>query len=79
MTLHDVLYAKHDELEIDFYHLGNLYCLDHDKDGRFSEEDVIQFARHCIDKVKRFKPHEIKAQLQANCTLKLWVSVCEAG
>ena len=51
------MYAKHEELEIDFYHLGNLYCLDNDKDGRFSLEDILHFAHQCLARVKRYKAH----------------------
>lgn len=37
-----------------FYHLGNLFCMDANKDGRFSVEDIITFSEEfAIKQIKR--------------------------
>ena len=52
-----------EEYALNFYHLGILFCLDVDKDGRFSLADVLFFADMCLERVKLYKPHEITSQL----------------
>ena len=37
-----------------FHHLGNLFCMDANKDGRFSVEDIITFSEEfAIKQIKR--------------------------
>ena len=46
-----------EEYLINFNHLGLLYCMDTDKDGRFSLPDLLEFGRRAIALIKsdRFK------------------------
>jgi hypothetical protein len=62
-----------DDLKINFHHLGNLFCLDFNKDGRFSVDDFETFSAISLEKIRKFKPHEIQAQLQAYNTLNMWL------
>ena len=38
-----------------FYHLGNLYCMDQNKDGRFSFDDISKFSIMAIKEIKKYK------------------------
>ena len=50
--------------------------MDANKDGRFSHDDLMTFASVSIKEVKKYKQHEVNAQLQAFCTLQMWTAVC---
>ena len=67
---------QNDEHPINFLHLGLLYCLDTDKDGRFCIDDLKTFAVEIMQKIKELTKaklvHEIEKQVQAYCTLQLW-------
>ena len=64
-----------DLLEYDFNHLGSLYWLDADKDGKFSISDFTQFAHTWVERSKLHKKYELHSQLQAYFTLKMWKEV----
>ena len=53
-------------------HIGNLFILDKDKDGRFTMQEFEEFAVYCRDESKNFKAYEFNFQLQAKSTLKMW-------
>lgn len=78
MTLSDILMVSlPDDYIFNFHHLGTLFCLDNNKDGRFSLEDLLAFSEEALSTIKKVsKQHESNAQLQAHCTLKLWTAVC---
>lgn len=40
-----------EQFEINFNHLGMLYCMDQDKDGNFSLDDVEDFAMDVLENV----------------------------
>jgi hypothetical protein len=40
-----------DDLQINFMHLGLVYCLDTDKDGRFYIEDLYKFSEEIMQKI----------------------------
>lgn len=45
LVLSDVLSINlPDDYIFNFHHLGNLFCMDANKDGRFSVEDIISFS-----------------------------------
>lgn len=61
-----------EDYAFNFFHLGHLFCMDNNKDGRFSLEDLQAFAKMAIKQISNYrqhKQHEINAQLQAYCTL----------
>ena len=59
-------------------HLGMLFMMDWNKDGRFTIDDMQQFGKMSIKTIeeKQFKQHELGHQLQAHCTLQMWQTVC---
>lgn len=77
LKLSEVLQIKApEEISINFYHIGTLFKLDEDKDGRFTLQDLENYASFCDSKQKEYKPHEMQAMLQGVCTLLMWQSVC---
>ena len=42
-----------DDYIFNFTHLGNLYCMDANKDGRFSQEDLVSFADVAIKQIRK--------------------------
>ena len=44
-----------DMLQYDFNHLGSLYWLDHDKDGKFSINDFARFSKIWVERSKLCK------------------------
>jgi Ca2+-binding EF-hand superfamily protein len=80
LELNEILQLKPpEEITLSFYHLGCLFVLDEDKDGRVTLQELIGFAGFCHEKASLYKPHEIQAMLQAACTLKLWQCISEEG
>jgi len=76
LVLHDLFkLTLPEDIQLNFGHLGNLFNIDADKDGRFSLEDFQKFAVVAIDRVRKCKPHEIQSQLQAFCTLNMYSAV----
>ena len=54
LTLSDVLsITLPDDYIFNFHHLGNLFCLDANKDGRFSLEDFLEFSAEAIKQIKK--------------------------
>ena len=77
LKLSEVLQIKAPEdISINFYHIGTLFRLDEDKDGRFTLQDLENYAKFCDSKQKEYKPHELQSMLQGVCTLIMWQSVC---
>jgi len=77
LKLSEVLQLKPPEdITINFNHIGTLYFLDEDKDGRFTLEDLMNYVGFCHEKQKHYKPHEIQSMLQGACTLMMWQNVC---
>lgn len=65
-----------EDFNFQFSHLGNLFCLDQNKDGRFCLEDAENFARMMARNFKKYKQHEMQNQLQGFCSLQMWSQVC---
>ena len=77
LKLSEVLQIKApEEISINFYHISTLFTLDEDKDGRFTLQDLENYAAFCDSKQKEYKPHELQSMLQAACTLIMWENVC---
>ena len=49
--------------QLDLAHLGTLFALDRDHDGRVSLDDLIQFSLLCTNKATEFQPHEFQMQV----------------
>lgn len=64
-----------EEISLSFYHIGTLFVIDENKDGRFYLKELENHAAFCHNKQKNYKAHEITCMLQAACTLILWQSV----
>lgn len=64
-----------EDYHIRMNHIGNLFLLDTDKDGRFTLQDFEEFAVYCRDEKENFKLYEFSFQLQARSTLKMWNSL----
>jgi len=58
-----------------FNHIGNLYVLDSNKDGRITLEELFEFAVFCAQNLKNVKTYEFQSQLQAFTTLQLWQTI----
>jgi len=61
-----------EEYPFTFSHLGILFVLDDDKDGRVTIEELTHFAMFCSKHMKNYKTYEFQSQLQAFTTLQLW-------
>ena len=61
-----------EEYPFTFSHLGVLYVLDDDKDGRVEIEELTKFGIFCSKHMKNQKTYEFQSQLQAFTTLHLW-------
>ncbi|KAK9828381.1 hypothetical protein WJX81_001823 [Elliptochloris bilobata] len=55
-----------------FSHLGVLYALDSDRDGRVTLHDLAALAEEARLYARQHAPHECQAQLQGACTLRLY-------
>ncbi len=76
LVLHDLFKINlPEDVQLNFSHIGNLFNIDHDRDGRFSLADFTQFSLMAAEKIKKYKPHEIQSQLQAHCTLNMYMAV----
>ena len=73
LTLGEVLQLKsQDEYPFTFAHLGLLFVLDDDRDGRVTQEELVKFGQVCNLNMKNYKTYEFQSQLQAFATLQLW-------
>lgn len=61
-----------EDFNIKLSHVGNLYVLDEDKDGRFTCKELVHFATYCLKNVPNFKAYEFHFQIQAQSTILLW-------
>lgn len=76
LKINEVLQLKlPEEISLSFYHIGTLFVIDEDKDGRFYLKELENHAKFCHNRQKSYKPHEITCMLQSACTLILWQSV----
>eukprot|EP00276_Gloeochaete_wittrockiana_P009732 CAMPEP_0184647952 /NCGR_PEP_ID=MMETSP0308-20130426/5001_1 /TAXON_ID=38269 /ORGANISM="Gloeochaete witrockiana, Strain SAG 46.84" /LENGTH=235 /DNA_ID=CAMNT_0027079393 /DNA_START=13 /DNA_END=723 /DNA_ORIENTATION=+ len=68
------------EIPISFTHLGTLFVLDSDRDGRISLNELFAFAELFGKRQKLYKSHEYEMQMRAYCTLQMWKVVsCPGG
>ena len=55
-----------EDYNVKLSHIGNLYVLDEDKDGRFTMKELCNFGNYCAKNVQNFKAYEFHFQLQVN-------------
>ena len=56
LVLADILSVSlPDDYTFNFNHIGNLFSMDANKDGRFSHDDLMTFASLSIKEVKKYK------------------------
>lgn len=64
--------------QVDFTHMGTLFALDRNRDGKFTLEDFHEFASLCKSKAERLPiRHDFKTHIQAFFTLKMWSVVAK--
>ena len=68
-----------EDYKIRMSHIGNLFVMDSDRNGRFHYWELEEFAKYCRDESKSFKGYEFNFQLQAQSTLLLWKELEEEG
>mmetsp|Transcript_33807 Transcript_33807/g.70917 ORF Transcript_33807/g.70917 Transcript_33807/m.70917 type:complete len:221 (-) Transcript_33807:17-679(-) len=66
-------------MQLDLTHLGTMFVLDRDHDGRISLDDLMKFATFCASKGKDCQPHEFQLQMQGHCTLSMYDTLSAAG
>jgi hypothetical protein len=79
LVLEDLLQirTRPEDLPLDLRHLGSLYILDDNKDGRFGEAELIAFAdRYATMSEALAQNTEARSHFQAYCTLKVGRGRC---
>lgn len=59
----------------DTRHLAVVFCMDFNRDGRFSYDDMRNFINWAADAVPAAHTDDFTAQLEARCLIKLWTCV----
>eukprot|EP00727_Mastigamoeba_balamuthi_P002527 m51a1_g12271 hypothetical protein (200) ;mRNA; f:215703-216436 len=60
------------EHPIDLAHLGTLYAVDTDKNGRFEEPEMVEFVKFYVTFRSNERSVDVDAKFQGYCTLRLW-------
>lgn len=78
LVLDEILHyhAKGATLPVDLCHLGVLWTLDRNHDGKITLEDLVSLASLCKQRSKHYQAFEYAAQLQGFCSLNLWQAMC---
>lgn len=80
LILGEILQIKsQEEYPFTFAHLGILFVLDDDMDGRVTLDELINFAQFCNKNMKNYKTYEFQSQLQAFTTQELWQEIKREG
>lgn len=78
LILSEVLTLTHPEdFPFTFAHIGNLFVLDSDLDGRVKLSELEEFAMFCNKNLRNYKTYEFQSHLQAASTLELWKFIKE--
>lgn len=73
LILKEILNLSHpDDYPFTFAHIGNLFVLDENQDGRVNQQEILNFAMFCNKNLKNYKTYEFQSQLQAATTYELW-------
>jgi len=66
MVMSDILNVEMpDDYKINFLHLGLLYCMDVDKDGRYYIDDLVTFAQEMMVLVSDLKSKKLQHEIQS--------------
>lgn len=66
MVMSDILNIEMpDDYKMNFLHLGMLYCMDVDKDGRYYLEDLVEFASETMILVLDLKAKKLNHEITA--------------
>lgn len=91
LTLDDMFLLQHPPImPIDFTHLGTLFVIDKNLDGKFTLQDLYTFAELCESKRKVYEPHEflvflfivvlyMQSKMQGLCTYLMWYTCVQQG
>lgn len=80
LVVSEVLAMKPSELyKINLNHFGTLWVLDSDHDGRFTFEQIVDFATFYKKNSKSFSPHELCHHIHAMTTLMLYKDLLQEG
>jgi hypothetical protein len=77
LVLHQVLCFRTTGLSIpvDIWHLGVLWVLDRNHDGKITLEELYRLAEFCKEQGSQYPSYEQETNLRALCTLTLWQEV----
>ena len=71
------------DIPVDFGHMGTLYAVDADKDGRFTLDELCRFAEDFSDFRSSCSLHDFEIRVRGEYTLRMWRDVArragEAG
>ena len=59
-------------MPMDFTHLGTLFVVNRNLDGKFTLDDLFAFAAFCESKRRVFDSHEFLIQIQGLCSYVMW-------
>ena len=68
-----------ENMTVDMYNIGVLFCLDDDRSGQFTFQKLADFARKMHHCRQIFHHAEFDEQFEGYCTLRLWKSVSSLG
>merc|ERR1712137_573550 len=72
-------HTKWESFPIDFTHVGTLFVLDKEKNGKFTIYDFMQFAEICRKREELQVRHDFKTHIQAYFTLSMWSVVAKSS
>lgn len=67
------------DFPVNFCHLGTLFVVDSDLDGRIALSDLIVFANMWASQQRNYERFDFQARMQGQCTLKLCKFVLSEG
>ena len=65
-------------LPLDLSHVGVLWLLDGNRDGRVTLAELHALADLCRARSRRYQSFEFEAQMRGYCSLQLWRAMCAA-
>lgn len=67
------------DFPVNFAHLGTLFAVDTDRDGRITLKDLIDFAKMWASQQRNYERFDFQARMQGQCTVKLCKFVLSDG
>merc|ERR1719158_1707895 len=73
LTVDEILGFKSlSDFPMDFRHIGVLFCIDKDKTGLFTREDLLDFAQFLASIPGLEKSYDFKGDVRSLCSMELW-------